>query len=732
MTAPLSSAVVSEIAHQVYVRHASAGYLPVNGSAEGWVYEPRLRCDWVRQENGLRMGAAEFVVVPLDSTDDSIAFEKILADFSTDDQVRVVVQSIDDELVEPADVVLFEGRLVRPRVQMQANAAEEHEIVRFTAEPLPVLDNRRGQHQIYGRWIAHDATTADILDGYTLPAVFNFRGRPNMHATCSVTAGDGSFAFPVFTDDDDPAGLFWTVRTALLSLLGQWLVGGNLPYDPFSSIELARVTDIESDTLAALVDTSGDPRADRWVGLDARLPELTVQAMGVLDAVAAVCKAGGFDFAITPTSGSGLASGGRPYTLSIWRRNSGEIVYPRLAARGSTYASAEDALAENDVNRVQIMRDAAHIRNEVYAVGRTVVEVKMPLFPLWSPDDVDDATIDAALQTATTTNLAGTGYHAKHVAGGVLFGQYSHVGRRWGVAHKTFSGYPSAPYAQPTGGCDWVATLGLDDETCELRTAREAVGITKPITWSSRLRRALPLRHPTALERSVQYVVEVSEDGGSTWEPLLSGVTILADFFGITIDNVPNLATVNSEYFKTGKVSAIGDSWWALIDSEDLCFRLTAAVEADHGVRHDAFRQATSGSIYQLGEVMLTRDEERWMSSNHYFAAADAPAWQRIAGYEHDDPDTTTASIRAAAQRRQDAQEDVTLSATLGTWVVQFDRYVIGQQVGGIHGRNYSFAVSAGGGAVRFPNIVGITYRLAPSGQAMELSLDDHRLAAGR
>jgi len=206
----------------------------------------------------------------------------------------------------------------------------------------------------------------------------------------------------------------------------------------------------------------------------------------------------------------------------------------------------------------------------------------------------------------------------------------------------------------------------------------------------------------------------------------------LRDFFGIDLTGIPNLATVNLEFFRTGIVPAIADSWWKLIDTENLFFRLTAAIEGDHGVRFDAVRQATSGSSYQLGQVMLTRDEERWEHSSSQFVESGGPTWRRVAGYEHNDADTTQASIRSAAERRRDALEAGTFTATLSTWIVTPGSYQLGDQVGGIRGREYSFAVSAGGGVYRYPNIVGITYRLTPGAQAVELSLDDHRLAAGR
>jgi hypothetical protein len=469
------------------------------------------------------------------------------------------------------------------------------------------------------------------------------------------------------------------------------------------------------------------------------MPEVNVHGLGVLDALQRICDATGFAFACLPAA---LTDTGdeAPYELSIWRRNSGTIVYPKLAKRGTTFADTEAALAQNDTNKSMILRDNAEIVNEVHAIGRTVIEGVFTLIPLWSPSEVDSATVDATLQEVNETNLAGSGYHAKHVVDGALYNQYRHVGRWWGLNHDTVTwGYTTpANYVPSALGFDWVDDGEMNAADSAMLAEREANGLSggdEAILWTKRLRTPMPLRYPLAVQRGIEYLVRVSEDAGTTWYELALRIKTLRDWFGVELLGIKNLASVNRATFGTDETPAVEDSWWALIASGQLQFQIGCAVEADHAAEYRATRSATSGSRYNLAKVVMTDIEERWahagLSLAMTGATAQAATWAKIPTYTHDAPDTSPASLRAVAERERDALEDGVVSATLSTWIMDFTRYALGQQVGGISGRNYSFAVSSGAAGVRYPNIVGITYRLS-GGQSIELSLDDHRLAAGR
>lgn len=733
-----------QLSHEVWIRRPSPDALYDNGGEDGWELDLNLRCDWIRHEVGPLVGVAQFTYIPLDPDHDAQAFEEILKLYTTDDQVRVVVHPHDDELTGQdlegfSKQRRFEGRLVKPAFDVQAQGVRSHEIVTFTATAITQLDNESTDHLITGRWLAHpdEADKTLLMDGYVLPAVFNFRGMPNRDPVNLITAPWLNVAAYAFTNDDG-GGEYWSVAQALLAIMVQWLSGINQPASPWNLRALPRTIFIEQATVDALTDAANDSPADRWVGLHDQLPEVNVHGLGLLDAIDRICQASDFQFACAPLD----ISLQFPYELRIWRRHTGPLVYPGLAKRGTSYPGSdpfEDALAENDVSTIVGMVDRSEIANEVIAVGRTFVEARFYLLPAWNASRVDAAAADSSMQTVTPELLAGTGYHAKHVVGGSLFTDNMDVGRHWIFPHLAFdNGYDSQQYDTTNTPLNFLEVLGFRDEAVGPGLEWIQMGNDRPIVWIDRIRHPLPLVNEWARSSGREWIIEVSEDGGLTREFCPYKVRSLPNWLGIELD-VPNLAAVNNATLSTGIVPPIEKSWWALIKNEQLIFWITCAIEADHGTRFVAKRRATSGSQYRLGRIELLPIDDYWLAPDHFYSDKFGDKWTKItvgtdgatsgssSGAGSVDPGL---SVRAAAERRRDALEDGVVSATLRTWVMDLDKYKLGDLVGGIRGRDVSFAINLGS-ARRYPNIVGITIRLGDD-QSIELSLDDHRFAAGR
>lgn len=740
MSLAITSRSIAPIVSRVFTRKKGSPGFSTTGSLTGWTLEPNLRCLFVRHEAGPGLGSARFDYVPLNQA--QIAIEFALSAYTTDDQVKVVADPIAG--TDPPDAhVLFEGVLGKHALAVNSDASGASESVGFVAQPLALADNDHPDHAVTGPWFPVPlATPSDpepeegrevfVLENPMVPAVFNFRGRPNRAATRKIqtTVGNGNITMRAhtFAEDGRLDAEYWTVGDALAALLVVRLYGT-------TGHALDRHVDITGD-LAVQLAYVGNPedRPAQFAGLDAVLPEVSVHGLGVLDAVAHVCEAGGFDVSVLPVPPEDVTSLGydRRFYLNVWRRDQGEAVTLDLAPRGSAYATAQEAVAANNVENLNGQRDGAAVVNTVLVNGPTYIECRLPLKPLWDPDDFFTGEPDESFASPTEEDLDDPdAYAGRHVTGGVAFDRYGHVGRAWGLdctGERALSLYTEPElYVHDEAGFDFVAELELDNASgpaAAAITERTASGVTEPIRWTRRVRHALPMRSPQAIARGIKYFLEVSEDAGATWAPTRVQITSLSRQFGIYL-NIGNLAAVNKLTQGAGVTPEPADSWWAKIKDGELTFRLTCTVEADHATRFIAARQPTSGSVYDRAQYVPISAEEVLVQNDTVFNPL--TSYIKVSGYLPGDgtSDPITAA-RDAAERRRDALEDARVSLAASTWIMDFTRYRIGDVVTKVRGREYPLA--AGGGSL--PNIVGITYQLNPPGnQSIELTLSDNVFA---
>ena len=772
----LSKPVAKHVTHHVMVRTADAYNgamnLPINGEQDGWVLEPRLRCERIDYKSGAQCGSAAFSYVPQNDADRSI--ESGLDAFGTDDQVQVMVFPYDDPMVHPADpaqnddgspngFVLFEGVLSRhvPQLKGGANSSEG---VGFVAFPMAVLDNELVDHLITGRWISNyvsdqggDTTThkhtqfpdlgtdrAFVVETPTLPATFNHRGRPNMSTVATLTNAGHDLDAALFTHDDDPTGDYWTLGRALASLLAVWLFGAK-----DTQGGLSRNLDIEAETFNALKDpqAAASAKGDQWKGFDDRLKETSVHGMGVLDAVELICKSHGYDMGVVANQKIEKDRNDRRYLLRIWRKGqSGDKVWFDLSSRSDTeiaQATSESMLAQNTLSEFNGVKDARECASVIVGRARTFFESPFKLLPLWDPADVSDDGITLALQDEYIELLDdGDTYQGKHVEGGVSYQRYGHVGRTWGLdCVGGFTGYTDDTYGQATGGFDFVTELGITDDSVGYGADRASLDLdpdTAPIAWTKRVRQALPMRSPLALLQGVEFFLECSEDTGAHWHDVprnACSFSTLRSQFGIRFDGIKNLANVNIEFFRTGTpVFDVSKSWWGLISDTKLLFRLTCVIEGDSAFRYDTPQQADSGSAYQRGKLLLSTVEQTWISpkSAYNMNSDGSPTnkWQNVPGWgaSASTAETIAPDIKAIALREQDKLQKLLLRASASSFLVYVDRWSLGQAVQGVRGRNVSFAVN-GGTASEWPNIIGLTYHLSSGkDQRIEFTLDDRSM----
>ena len=228
------------------------------------------------------------------------------------------------------------------------------------------------------------------------------------------------------------------------------------------------------------------------------------------------------------------------------------------------------------------------------------------------------------------------------------------------------------------------------------------------------------------------YELEVSEDGGNTWAPTTIRFATLRTLFAIRL-SVPNLATVNlaSLQGESREPAVPAASWWALIQHTEeggspvepsLLFRLTCTVEADHALRHDAPRRVTAGSAYALDELLVLDQSEGWWHQD----PDSQGGWVRVetgpTGLGGGDPSPLD-TLRDLVRQRQDALEGVPVVASPQTWLMQFDKWRIGDRVSGVQGRGIAFGSNPQ--QSRHPTITGITLVLSEQSQTLRLHLED-------
>ena len=769
MTAALTSNLLPTVKHFVYTRRRATGAVPmINGEQDGWTLDENLICEQIEFRDGPQVGTARFRLEPRDATKFRIDYG--LSAYHIDDQVRVMAYPPTGELVQQSPdqngIVLFEGYLPRQMFSITNNERQADEGVALIAMAMPALDNQLTEHLITGRWMFERKTATEAAGNEafvslspSLPAVFNADGAPNMgQHKLARQIGATMISAPAFTHDADPSGRFWTVRAALGSILIRWLYKAQFRIDPAgtqhvvatATPDLNRNMCLDPELIAELAkapDAAGTGDALR--DLSATLPEVNVHGLGVLDAVKRVCDAAGFMFAVELVQTLNAALGvDRKYQLRVWKRRRGRAVTIDLAAPNTSFADAASLFTANNVHSVAGLISGEAVVNEVTAVGETFIEGRITLKPAWSPDDVDDSAVTNQFQSTHDHLMAGTGYHAKHIAGGALFADYGQVGRVWMVdcvgdpfldQGSNFEGYSSGIYKHDDEGFDFVTALGLNATgDNSLISERTALGFPGTIRWSNEPRKILPLRNPQSQAAGIDWIVEVSENGGSSWQTTPVQVTPLERQFGFKLLGIRNLAAVNNASLKLRLSKCkVTESWWALIKNELLLFRITCAIRADHGAAAKAERQASSASSYKRGQIEVLRGvEEVWQQPDTLVnptAEGTFPRWRKVRGDSvigagTGDVNGYRTMITEYATQRRATLEGRRLSANATLYLLEFFRYRLGDAVTKIAGREISFSVGSGG-AANYPNIVGISMTLSPpDSQGLRLVMEDHAM----
>lgn len=711
-----------------------------------WRLRSDFRCDMIRNSPLRHQATLTYSGVNV-----RVPIEKLISEFNVGDQVRVWIYDNDSEYVNSDGLrmtKLFDGIVTRPRSEVTPNG---HELFQLYCDSIVDTINALPRHRVTGRWYDRRAVLSSTavddlpvlvtLTGPSQRCIFNHRG-PNAarmiseddtlevldpYSSLPVTAK----RFMAFTYDGDANASFWTVGQAIWSLYLMGLAG------------TASEDDLlwERETLAAL-EAIQDQQAvatDQHKGLDTTLPEVDVHGMGVLEAMAKVADAGGFDlFAESvPQPGKGDYNNAKGYRLRLVRKHSGPARTLRLDRQGSTYGDHEDFARANNITNLRLLRDGREIINEVLATGNLIAEARFELVPFWSEYDFaeDGQTATADLQLGADSEKNDT-YLSRHVAGGGNFAAYGHVGRVWGLATNDaeVDAYNSGNNAVSI--FDFVTQLGLGTDLA-------FAGQTgQPIVMSSRPRPMLPLRSPQARREGIKYYIEISEDSGSTWHHVQLQAQPVAGSFAIALTGLRNLASINLAAIRDNSADVVAsESWWAKILDQSLKVRVTCCIELDFAETYYADRRGTSGTPYRRSELLETGFERLivWpgtpynLGSSHrvyedadgFSAAVDERTW-----FNTINPNPR---IKAVADQRRDALEDCRISASTTLLTIKDylrESYRLGDRISKVSGREIDLTTNHGT-AKRAPVVRGIDINLMPGRQGATLHLDDRAITEG-
>lgn len=628
--------------------------------------------------------------------------------------------------VEPAQATpLFVGYVSRQTAQWDGRVARDADTYCFTAEHAYGRMRRERGCQVFGRRVRSLAIERGLQDdpaGYAgqsevvtaLPCVFNAGRRPNCSAVpLTVAAPDGTaHAVHVFTYDDDPAAIPWTYATAL-----RYLAWFHVPRP--GPVDAARVFD-DTDALAV-----GRWPADGAIAALARALAVETVALDcegttLADALVRLARAAGVHV-VADT----LVEGGVPVAaLRVWAADDGPVRWLHLA-RGGSHAdgsrrydvavrSVRQVLRDNDTYRATIEWDHRAIVNQVVAVGGVKrFEVTLPLVPGWLPEaNLDNVPpgqrLAASLLARTPDQVADLGADAdndpwfrRYHRDGSEYPLGMNVSRRWVL--NEHGRYDNASYGRNPP----FHAYGPFDFSTVIDPA--ATGVT---TWMRRPRRLDPPITRTVEGQPLPVWVEVSFDGGASWQRQAESVRILEDEIGVFLD-VANPTAISP----TGIDPSVDNLWRALV-YQRCRVRVTGVIASDERLVHETDpQQVRSPTVHVNARIVEDARGYRfvWRTGTTDVLAGVNPDATDI---EQDDRD----AIGQFAERLVEAAQDRRVGAApVIPWLAE--TFALGDRVGGVRGRDIGFETTVGA-TQRLPAVVGKRVRLGAAGYETELVLE--------
>jgi len=662
------------------------------GSSDFRVDE-RLRAEEVWQRCDSALTTARIAV----RLDDAFDSEEARRRYHPD--CRLIVTTADGD--PSTREVLFEGYAPVQSARWDGRIGREEECYVFEAEHVTERLARGLDSLIYGRCVRNgrieeglseqpEAYAGSSVLMTALPCVFNPDGVGNRAADPLIVVGPAGDARAVHLfGDDDGTGAKWTFATALRYLVWFYL-------SKEGPVHEGNVFEATSDIAAGL--PGGSDRLS--VALRREPASLVCEATHLPEALALLSAAAGVHVTAETTNDAG-----RPTTrLRVWAADGGPMKQLHLARGGrfedgtSRYdvagRSVGEILADNNTYRGSVSWDHRPIVNRPVVIGDVKrYEMTVPLWPGWSPranlDNVSEQDRPAARAMALTPeqvdmlggDVESNAWYRKYHRGGSLFKHHSDAARLWVLnedgRYKGWLYNRNAPFD--------------DYQPFDFSTVADAT-VTCPGAWMRRRRRLWPTITTSPDGRSLGVWVEISFDGGTTWQQQSAGVRVLDDRAGVYLD-----CENPTEIAPAGVEPAEMNLWYAIID-QTCRVRVTAVVESDERLIATCPADRLSSPTLQLNAVVVRRPASfQYLSRSHttnvLSTVGDAPR-------QRDDSAALAALADQIARTNQDREVRV---APAIPWIET--GYALGDRITEIRGRQVRFATARGSGT-RYPAVL--------------------------
>jgi hypothetical protein len=518
---------------------------------------------------------------------------------------------------------------------------------------------------VQGRWMLSKGSAVTHYSG--LPCQFNPAGRPNRHPTLQHDIEGGpARGVAVFTHDFSVGADFWTIGDILDYLLWRynaaqtWISNGLL-----SEADYARLAPIE----------------------------ISVEGRNLWEALADACRQAAYDaFELVSNDGNGWPAS------TIFLRHVGDGA---VATVGRQEVNPDGTFPLLDLDQTNLLSTsvaesvASSVTRPMLAGGWRLYEVTVELGKAWDPSKL--ATPPGEKPWPDASPLYMPTFWSRFCTDGDAFPVYASVGRSWDA--NTDGTFSEPPFSLP------VVDVAL---------AADQPSNSWPMMPYVPLP-ALTAENANLTGPSQEDLVEISYDGGSTWERLLSSFRVAHDRLAVEITE-KNLACIS-----TGVPGAEYEQnlFWRLEhDGADVRMRLTCTIAAPFRAIQQPARQATAATIFETAEWF----DRGILGQVRSQATGSALAGKGLAVDSADG----SADLVAAALAIRDFSEDRTIEASVPLeWMDGIGLTDVVQQIGGI---NYSLAIK-GGDSPRYPRVVARTLHLRPEAYSLHLVLGTERKA---
>ncbi len=551
------------------------------------------------------------------------------------------------------------------------------------------------------------ASQTAIADGFIFcggrRAIFNRDKKPDMAPT-DLTLDE--IDYPLFACVDSAE--FWTARDMIRYILAP---GYNRASDYFPFGDPALLTGVSDSAFNTV------------------LSHVVIDGLNVIEALELVVKSVGFSFRIDYEAAGPTLLFFKPGAASAYTRDTDNptILHQLHAPAAGEDISTAVAAGRKMLWSMQLAEDISRLVNQPWGLGAPhLFEFTAELVPAWLDSDLTPDTsesnahlffTDAALQEETNPDRLD--YVKNYYPKGSQFKR--DVGRRWSL--------------NESGRYSTEATYdrGIPFDFADVIEDKYIKGPDDHRVYAPFNRQLLPaLTVDKESLNSIGIKIEISFDGGTTWQTVNASISSLSDECGIYIEeaNLAEIVDRDEGTISGGTLDGVQLNFFTSLADDKLNsrvfkdgdwktrVRVTASVQLDQRLLKQSDRSPISGSPFLHSQIydFSGRYGLQKRTASSQFDGGDLAAWNK--------DDSEYFGLHLDSLRKSCEDTSVSGSFTLDRlWPGVFK---VGDCIEHLTGRDFSLAASFGEKTI-FPEIVKII--IMPDRQKQKLITRDLRFA---